>query len=116
MTALPPETPSDEERFWPLTGAIAATFGLVLLLCCSATMWRGLLALGNCSPDDSRPECAPDRLRISEWAPAWGTSIGLAIAVIGCWIWPRHPRAVWLFFGSVVALLGFAAGFPDGHR
>jgi hypothetical protein len=75
-------------------------------------MWQGLLALGNCTTDDSRAACAPERLQISSWAPVWGTAVGLAVTVIGCWIWPRRHLALWITFGYVVALLGFAIGYP----
>jgi hypothetical protein len=108
-----PEPPAPNERFWPLLAAVVATFGLAVLLCCSGTMWRGLLALGNCQVGDSRAACAPDRLRISMWAPVWGSSIGLAVAAIGCWIWPRTHRAAWLVFGYLSAFLGFAIGYPS---
>lgn len=109
-TSPPPEPVARENDFWPRLGAAIATTGLAVLLWCSGTFWQGMLALGNCSADDTREACAPDRLEVSSWAPVWGSAIGLAVAVVGCWIWPRRP--VWLLVGYVFAFFGFAIGYP----
>jgi hypothetical protein len=69
-----------------------------------------MLALSNCSADDAREACAPDRMQVSVWAPVWGSAIGLTVAVVGCWIWPRRP--VWLLVGYVFAFFGFVTGYP----
>lgn len=81
-----------------------------------ALIWPGILVLGtNCNADDdSRSICDPVRYGIAEWMPAWAAITGLTIAVVGCWIWPRRRRGVWLGVGYFIAFMGIGVASMAG--
>ncbi|MEU8662538.1 hypothetical protein [Actinoplanes philippinensis] len=112
MTDSPDGAPATEDRFWPLMGAATATLGLVLLACCSGTLWPGMH--GQCAGHETVRQCTPAILRVAKWSPAWGTGIGLAVTGVGCWIWPRRDLALWVTLGYLAALLGFGIAMAAG--
>jgi hypothetical protein len=65
------------------------------------------MASDPCSDSDKQYICTPQGQHFVFTAPILSAMIGLGLSVIGCWVWPRHRRGVWLALGYLVAFTGF---------
>ncbi|MBG0568636.1 hypothetical protein [Actinoplanes aureus] len=64
-------------------------------------------ATSHCDDAEHHAACAQDGFWWATTGLLYLTIGGLAVAVIGAWIWPRRARWAWIGAGYVVVFVGF---------
>jgi hypothetical protein len=68
-----------------------------------------LIVTADC-PEEPKPfPCTEVGQNIMFFTPMAGATVGLGVAVVGTWIWPRTNRVLWLSLGWILLVVGILA-------